>query len=113
MSNLSDIREKKTPVNIGNETKYLHFDLNAFAELEEVYGSIDAAMTALSEGSIKAIINVLRAGLLHENESLGLKEVGKMFDLAQMAELSKLINSAIALAMPGQEKQKETKPKNV
>ena len=103
MSNLADIREKKTPSKIGAETKYLHYDLNAFAELEEVYGSIESAMNALSKGSVKAIINVLRAGLLHENEELTVKDTGKMFDLSRMKEIGELINQAITLAMPDQD----------
>jgi len=110
MSNLADIREKKIPVKIGEETKYLHYDLNAFAELEEIYGSIDGAMNALSQGSIKAVINILRAGLLHENENLTAKEVGRMFDLSCMQEIGGLINRAITQAMP--EQKEETKSKN-
>ncbi len=109
MSNLSDIREKKTPININNETKYLYYDLNAFAELEEIYESADAAMAALSKGSIKAIINVLRAGLLHENESLTVKEVGKMFDISQIPEVCELINRAIEISIPEQKEKTESK----
>ncbi len=109
MSNLNDIREKKTPIIIDNETKHLHYDLNAFAELEEIYGSIDEAMAALSSGSIKAIINVLRAGLLHENESLTTREVGKMFDLSRLKEIGGQVNLAIVRAIPQQNPETESK----
>ena len=102
MSNLFDIREKKTPINIGEKTKYLHYDLNAFAELEEIYGSVDKISEELGKGSVKAIINVLWAGLIHENEALAKKEVGKMFDLSQMEKIGQAINIAISQAMPEQ-----------
>jgi hypothetical protein len=105
---LKDIREKKTPIQIGNETKNLFYDLNAFAELEEIYGSVEKAMDALTKGSVKAIINILWAGLIHENENLTQKEVGKMFDLSSMNEIGELINKAITNAVPGS----EDKPKN-
>ncbi|HSA06148.1 MAG TPA: hypothetical protein P5556_03105 [Candidatus Gastranaerophilales bacterium] len=102
MSNLADIKEKKMPITINNKTKYLHYDLNAFAELEEIYGSIDKALNELSEGRVKAIINFLWAGLIHEDETLSIKDVGKMFDLSQIQEIGSLINKAIILAIPEQ-----------
>ncbi|OGI00471.1 MAG: hypothetical protein A2Y25_12030 [Candidatus Melainabacteria bacterium GWF2_37_15] len=103
MSNLSDIRQKKIPITLGEKTYHLHYDLNAFAELEEIYGSVEAAMNALCEGSVKAIINVLRAGLLHENEALTQKDIGKMFDLSNIKAVGELINQAITEAMPKSE----------
>ncbi len=103
MSNLSDIRAKKTPVKLGDKTYHLHYDLNAFAELEEIYGSVETAMNTLAEGSVKAIINVLWAGLIHENETLTQKEVGRMFDLSQVKQIGELINTAINEAIPKNE----------
>ncbi len=103
MSSLFDIRSKKTPLKLGEEVKHLHYDLNAFAELEEEYGSVETALEKLSGGSVKAIISFLRAGLLHENENLTSKDVGGMFDLSQVQEIGKLINTAIVQAMPVQQ----------
>ena len=103
MSNLHDIRQKKTPVKFGDKVYHLHYDLNAFAELEEIYGNVETAMNKLCEGKVKAIINVLWAGLLHENESLTQKEVGKMFDLSQIKAVGELINQAISEAVPRNE----------
>lgn len=103
MSNLSDIRQKNTPIVLADNTYNLRYDLNAFAELEEIYGSVEAAMNSLCEGSVKAIINVLWAGILHENEKLAPKEVGKMIDLANIKEIGEAINKAIKEAMPQNE----------
>lgn len=103
MSNLSDIRQKNTPVMLGAKTYNLRYDLNAFAELEEIYGSVEFAMNALCESSVKAIINVLWAGLIHENETFMPKEVGKMLDLTNIKEVGEAINKAIKEAMPNNE----------
>ena len=35
---LKDIREKENTITIGEKTYNLHYDMNAFAELEEIYG---------------------------------------------------------------------------
>lgn len=103
MSNLHDIRRKKTPIILADKTYHLHYDLNAFAELEELYGSVETAMNKLCEGSVKAIISVLWAGLLHEDETLTPKDIGKMFDLSQVQEIGELINKAISEAIPQNE----------
>lgn len=103
MSNLHDIRQKKTPLILGDKTYHLHYDLNAFAELEEIYGNVETAMNKLLEGSVKAILNVLWAGLIHENENLTQKDVGKMFDLSQIQQIGELINTAINEAVPHNE----------
>ena len=103
MSNLSDIRTKKTPITLGEKTFHLHYDLNAFAELEEIYGSVEKAMSTLREGSVKAIINVLWAGIIHEDEAISQKDVGKALDLSEIEEVLKLINKAISEALPKHE----------
>ena len=106
---LQDIREKKTPITIGKTTYNLLYDLNAFAELEEIYGSVDKAIEKLTTGSVKEIINILWAGLLHENEALTAKEVGKMLDLSQAEIVGELINKAFTQAVP--QVKKATKKK--
>lgn len=55
MSNIKDAkpRVKTITLNDGVERE-VRFTLNAMAELEERYGSVDAAFKALDDGSIKA-----------------------------------------------------------
>ena len=67
-------------------------------------------MNKLAGGSVKAIINVLWAGLIHENDKLTQKEVGKMFDLSEIQTIGEVINQAITNAVPVQE---VAKSKNV
>lgn len=55
------------------------FDLNAYIELEELYGSKEEAVKALKTGKLKAIRNWFWAGLVHEDRSLTVEDVGRIF----------------------------------
>lgn len=72
-SNLDDI---KTPVgayylgNFDNRDRFVRFDLNAFAEMERIYGSMDAANDALASGSMIDIRRVLWLGLIWDEAVL-------------------------------------------
>jgi hypothetical protein len=99
MGNLGDIRIKSVSINLDKERNLL-FDLNAFAELEDVYGEIDEALNAIGRGSIKAVRAVLFAGLVHEDESLTVKSVGKLVTLKNLQEVSAALTEAIKQAMP-------------
>lgn len=72
MSNLKSVRKSASPVTVelNGETQMLKYDLNAFAELETIYGSVTKAMAAMEKGSLKAVINVLWAGLIHDKAEL-------------------------------------------
>ena len=83
-----------------DKERTLVFDLNAFADLEEMFGSIDEAMQALQNGKIKALRAILWAGLKHEDEELTEREVGKMITLNNMKEVMEGINTSINLALP-------------
>lgn len=99
MSNLRDIRTKLIPVMLDRE-RHLKFDLNAFAELEDLYGDINTAFEAMQKGSIKAIRAMLWAGLVHEDKDLTLEKVGEMVHLGNVNEVMNAITQAISEAMP-------------
>jgi len=111
MSNLNDIREKKTPITLNGEVKNLLFDLNAFAELEENYGSVESLFNKLAEASPKAIINALWAGLLHDNPEIDKKTVGKMVHVSEMSDILNILFTALSLSVK-QPDSKEDKGKN-
>jgi len=52
MSNLEDVKVKGTEVILKGNKEYLKYDLNAFAELEDKYGSINKAIDGL-QGKIE------------------------------------------------------------
>lgn len=93
MSNLKDAkpRVKTITLNDGVERE-VRFTLNAMAELEERYGSVDAAFDELNKGSIKACRCILWAGLLYSDENLTEKQVG---DLIDMAYLNKIMDDMV------------------
>ncbi len=96
MSNLADVKSKtvKITLNDGVE-RTIKFTLNALAELEDKFGSVQAAFDKLEkENSMKALRAILWAGFLHESPNLTEREVGNLIDIAYMAELAESIGIA-------------------
>lgn len=109
MSNLADVRVKPVKITLDKERSLL-FDLNAFAAVEEVYESVDKAFEDLEKGKIKALRTLLWAGLLHEDENLTLKDVGRIVTLADMDKIAPAINEALQAALPKEAKNVENPP---
>lgn len=89
MSNVADVKSKtvKITLNDGVE-RTIKFTLNALAELEDKFGSVQAAFDKLEkENSMKALRAVLWAGFLHEDPNLTELAVGNLIDIAYMQEL--------------------------
>ncbi len=108
---LNNIREKKIFVEL-DKKRELRFDLNAMAELEEIYGDFQETMDTLNKKiSIKAMRALLYAGLKHEDESLTLKKVGSMVKMSDLAMLTQKITEAFVADMPDQ-KDLEKLPDN-
>lgn len=99
----NNIRNKKITVTIGGAVFNLKYDMNAYIEIEEVHGSIKTAFKDLEDGNLKAIRTVLWAGLLHENESLTLKQVGAMIDFKDVANIIEKIQEAMEDSLPDPE----------
>lgn len=68
MANVKNVRQHMDPVTmeLGGKLRTLQFDMNAFAELEKRFGSIDKAMEHLAQGRITDIRTILWVGLIHE-----------------------------------------------
>lgn len=104
MSNLRDAkpRVKTITLNDGVERE-IRFTLNAMAELEDRYGSVDAAFKALDSGSIKAARCVLWAGLLDSDETLTEQQVGKLIDIQLMNKIMEDLGDALSEDMPAKD----------
>lgn len=109
MSNVADIRPMPVKVMLDKERTLL-FDLNALAYLEEEYGDIDKAFDDITKGKVKALRAVLWAGLVHEDESLSVKDVGKLLTLADLQRVAEAVNEALAQALPQPGKNVENPP---
>ena len=117
-SNLREIRPQPGSFFIGHfdgKDRYLRFDLNAFAELEERYGSMDKVEEIMGGGSMKDLRTLLWVGLLHEGAvidqdtgevlryNITQYQVGSWITTQNMSALMDAINSAVSAATPTQE----------
>lgn len=66
--NVTDVKQhaERVTMELGGKERELRFDMNAFAELEKRFGSIEAAMTNLASGRVGDIRYILWATLIHE-----------------------------------------------
>ena len=96
MSNLHDAKPaKKTITLIDGVEREVRFTLNAMAELEEKYGSVDAAFEAMNSGSIKAIRFVLWASLMEGSPELTEQQVGSLIDTQYLSSVLDTMTEAM------------------
>lgn len=100
MLKASELKSKGIKIKLNNNEYELKFDMNTFCELEEVYGDINQAFEDLQNRKIKAIRALIYSAIKAEDESVTLKEVGKMLTLNDMERLGAAINEALVIAMP-------------
>lgn len=105
---MNDIRAREVPIKLDKKRK-LRYDLNAFAELEELgMGTSGEVLGAMEKGSVKAIRGLLWAGLIHQDPDLSLQQVGAMLSIAGIESISDKLRGAIMGAMPEPEESEET-----
>lgn len=104
MSNVRDAKPRVKTITLKDGVeREIRFTLNAMAEMEDKYGTVDAAFKKLDEGSIKAARFILWAGLLHlEDESLTEQRVGNLIDLDLLNEIMDTMSAAVGEDMPQQ-----------
>lgn len=101
MSNVQDVKSKNVEITLKDGVKRtLVFDLNAMAELEDRYGSVDEAFAQLDKNSIKAIRCILWAGLIHEDPELTEQKVGSLIDMQYLQDLMGSLGTAFNKDMP-------------
>jgi len=126
MSNVQDVKVKGVPIEIEGKEYHLKYDFNAFADLEEKYGTLTDALNALggeiqkdSEGkiimvidpdtgkeeparkvSIKALRSIFWAGLLFENPNITEREAGALLDLNTIKRIGPQLAEALKASMP-------------
>jgi len=112
---LAELKKRSTEVMVGGKKLYIRFDLNALAELEERYGSLDEAFTFDPEhtkGIIAKIKSVLYEGLkaIHNFKE---EEVGAMFSMKEMPEVQAAMEAAAGEAMPEGTEEKLAEGKGI
>lgn len=112
MSELKDVRLKPITIEL-DKPRTLFYDWNAFAELEEQFGSLDDMFKRMEKPTMKDLKILLWAGLLHEldepengvytedGKPFTPHKVGKLLHgIKDMAKLNLSVFSAISDAMP-------------
>ena len=109
MANVKDVKSKAVKITLTDGVeRTIKFTLNAMAELEDRYGSVDEAFKQLDNNSIKAVRCILWAGLIHEDPGLTEQQVGNLIDIQYMQELMASLGEAFDADMPEPEKLPET-----
>ena len=109
MANLTDVKSKAIKITLTDGVeRTIKFTLNAMAELEDRYGSVEEAFKQLDNNSIKAVRCILWAGLIHEDPDLTEQQVGNLIDIQYMQELMESLGTAFDADMPKAEKLPES-----
>lgn len=116
MSNVSAVKNTKRTVDLGDGVeREVILSLNAMADLEEKYGSIEAAFAKVQEGSVAAIRYLLWCILVPDgDEDLTEKEVGKLIRIDNLSEIMGSLMDVLEEQMPdGSTGPNQAAPTNV
>ena len=102
MSNVADVKPKKRTVDLGDGVeREVVLSLNAMAELEDKYGSIDNAFEKIKKGSIATIRFLLWCVLVPDGDTdLTEREIGKLIKLDNIQEIMTSVMDALEEQMP-------------
>lgn len=101
MANLDQVKSKPVILTLSDGVeRTVRFTLNAMAELEDKYGSIEAAFAALESNSIKAVRFILWTGLMHSDENLTEMQVGNLIDMQYLNGLQDTLGTAFGNDLP-------------
>lgn len=101
MANLQEIRRPKVFIELKDgEQVELMMSLEAFAEMEEQYGSVEAAMHALEQNKIKDIKFLLWAATLHLDNPMSAKQLAGKIDIRRLTDVVKSLTQVMAADAP-------------
>lgn len=108
-----DLQVQTTTIELKGKKYEMNFDLNAMAELEDIFGSLQTAIAELKKKKLKAVRSFLYAVLKSTDESLTEFEVGRLIDMNNFTTIERAITKLINNAFEeGEEDEKETSTKN-
>lgn len=101
MSKAESVKPIKRTIDLGDGVeREVSFSLNAMAELEEKYGSIESAFDKIKAGSVAAIRFMLWCILIGEDDNLTEREVGNMINLTNLKDIMSTIMEVLEEQMP-------------
>ena len=90
-----DLQIQTTTIELKGRKYEMNFDLNAMAELEDIFGTLQIAIAELKKKKLKAVRSFLYAVLKSTDESLTEFEVGKLIDMNNFTTIEKVITKLI------------------
>lgn len=91
-----------------DKPRMIVFDMNAFYDLEKIYGSITKAFQALTNDPIKSLYSFIQCGI---DEYLPIDDIELMINLENRETITKKILYAVSLALPNSDKKEQTNVK--
>lgn len=98
-----DLKNKTYEIELKDGTHKVIFDMNAFCELEELYGDIKIALESFKTRPISALRSFVYVILKNEGREVKLQEAGSLIDMSKIEPIVEVIGKAIEEAMPNTE----------
>lgn len=99
----NNVKVKKVKIKLDGKDHELIYDMNAMCEIEDKFGDVEIAFNNL--GKSNKVFNSLRfllwAGLLHEDDKLTIRDVGKMINFLEVDKVEQLVESLTNAIEPG------------
>lgn len=95
----NNVKDKGVKITLDKERTML-FDLNALCELEDSYDSVFDAFEDIQKMKMKSIRSILHASLAHEDDSLTLKDVGKLVNTNNVHFIVEKLTQALNESSP-------------
>lgn len=102
MANIQAIRPVKHTIDLGDGVERdIEFSLNAMADLEDKYGTIENAFKKIQEDNISAIRFLLWCLLNNGEQEISEREIGRLINLRNLNDLMSSVMDYMEEAMPG------------
>jgi hypothetical protein len=101
MSKLNLVKAKGVTISLGGKDIELVYDFNAFAELEEKFGTVQKAFEAMSVNPrMTDILNIIKAGMASSDIDISTKELGSYLTPRNITQLVEVITDALTSSLP-------------
>ena len=102
MADIQAVRPVKHTIDLGDGVeREIEFSLNAMADLEEKYGTVEKAFERVEDNNISAIRFLLWCLLNTGEQEISEREVGRLINLRNLNELMTSVMDYMEEAMPG------------
>lgn len=98
------LQTKKIEIELADGIHECVFDMNALAEIEDIYGDIQTGLNQFQIKPIGALRVFIYALLKKDNEKITISEAGSLIPLDKIETVVKNISDALSEAMPSPDK---------